>query len=114
MFALTARYMPPPPPGVAPPPLWGDPNVIRERLGAAVRDISFDRATMLVPILSVRHQREMMERNAGPLIKLVETLTVSDPGRLEAFRAESDRLNAEYFGDNLLRQGYLMTRAVKA
>src|SRR4051812_12293760 len=28
-FAMTARYMPAPPPGVAPPPLWGDPNVIR-------------------------------------------------------------------------------------
>src|SRR6266436_4004902 len=50
-FALVGRYMPPPPPGIAPPTLWGDPTVIRERLGAAVRDIVFDRATMLVPAL---------------------------------------------------------------
>src|SRR5712675_1316568 len=47
-FALVARYMPPPPPGVSPPPLWGDPNVIRERLGSAVNDIVFDRACMMV------------------------------------------------------------------
>jgi SAM-dependent methyltransferase len=113
MFALTGRYMPAPPPGVAPPHLWGDPNVIRERLGAAVRDLRFDRGTMLVPTLSVQHQREMVERTAGPIVKLVESLSAADPGKLAAFRAESDAVTAEYFQDNLLRQGYLMTRAVK-
>jgi SAM-dependent methyltransferase len=113
MFALTARYMPPPPPGVAPPPLWGDPAVIRERLGSAVRDIRFDRATVLVAALSVQHQRDMMERSSGPVRKLVESLTVEDPAKLAAFRAEVDALNAEFFDGNVLRQGYLMTRAVK-
>src|SRR5256885_7567007 len=43
MFALVGSYLPPPPPGVSPPPQWGDPNIIRERLGAHVRDIVFDR-----------------------------------------------------------------------
>jgi SAM-dependent methyltransferase len=43
MFALTARYAPPPPPGVASPVLWGEPSIIRERLGAAVRDLVFER-----------------------------------------------------------------------
>src|SRR5438477_1479387 len=47
MFALVSSYMPPPPPGVSPPPQWGDPNIIRQRLGATVKDIVFDRATML-------------------------------------------------------------------
>jgi hypothetical protein len=114
MFALTARYLPAPPPGVAPPHLWGEPSVIRERLGAAVRDICFERHTMRVPVLSVRHQRETIERNSGPVIKLVESLTVADPARLAAFRAECDAVIAEYFEGNVLRQGYLMTRAVKA
>jgi len=113
MFAMTARYMPPPPPGVAPPPLWGDPNVIRERLGTRVRDLRFDRARMLVPALSVQHHREMFERTAGPVIRLVEMLSASDPGKLDAFRRESEALAAEYFDDNVLRQDYLMTRAVK-
>lgn len=114
MFALNAGYMPPPPPGVPPPILWGDPNVVRERLGAAVRDIRFDRGTMRVPALSPRHQREIMERSSGPVLKLVEFLTAADPDRLAAFRAECDALNAEYLDDNVLRQGYMMTRAVKA
>jgi SAM-dependent methyltransferase len=113
MFALTARYMPPPPPGVAPPPLWGTPQVIRERLGAAVRDIMFDRATMLVPALSVAHHREMTERTAGPVLKLVESLSLADPAKLRAFRHEYDVIATEYFADNVIRQGYLMTRAVK-
>ena len=113
IFALTGRYMPPPPPGVAPPPLWGDPHVIRERLGERVRDLMIDRQTMLVPALSVRHQRDMFERTAGPVIKLVEMLGASDPARLAAYRAECDALTAAYYEDNVIRQGYLMTRAVK-
>jgi SAM-dependent methyltransferase len=113
MFAIVSRYLPPPPPGIAAPPLWGDANVIRERLGHAVRDIVFDRATMLVPTLSVPHHREMTERTAGPVRKLVESLTSADPLKLAAFRQEYEALAAEYFDDNLVRQGYLMTRARK-
>ena len=74
MFQLTSSYMPPPPPGVAPPMQWGDPQTIRERLGSGVTDIVFDRGEMLVPALSVQHHRMMTERTAGPLVKLVERL----------------------------------------
>ena len=68
---------------------------------------------MLVPALSVRHQCDMYERTAGPVIKLVESLRETDPTKLAAFRAECEALAAEYFEDNVLRQGYLLTRAVK-
>ena len=113
MFALIASYMPPPPPGVAPPPLWGDPNIVRQRLGAAVKDIVFDRATMLVPALSPQHNRAVTERTAGPLVKLVESLAASDPAKLASFRREYDAIFSEYFEDNILRQDYLITRATK-
>jgi hypothetical protein len=98
---------------VAPPLMWGDPNVVRERLGSAVRGIRFDRRTMLVPALSVQHQRELVERAAGPVRTLVESLSDTDTAKLEAFRSECDALAAEYFHDNVLRQDYLMTRAIK-
>ena len=111
MFALVGRYMPPPPPGVSPPPQWGDPAVVRDRLGSAVRDIVFARATMQVPALSVAHLREMNERTAGPVLKLVESLSATDPSRLEEFRREYDAIIVQYFDDNIVRQGYLMTRA---
>ena len=114
LFALTSRYMPPLPEGVAPPPLWGEPTVVRERLGARVHDLRFDREVMVVPALSVQHQRENLERSAGPVTKLVESLSASDPAKLEAYRRECEALIAEYLVDNTLRQGYLMTRARKA
>jgi SAM-dependent methyltransferase len=113
LFALTGRYGPPAPQGVVPPGMWGDPAVVRERLGDAVRDIIFTRATMNVPALSPAHYREMFEKSAGPVIRIVETLGGSDPARLEQFRREVEALVSEYFEDNVVRQGYLMTRATK-
>jgi SAM-dependent methyltransferase len=112
VFTLTARYMPPPQ-GVAPPTSWGDPNVVRERLGSAVRDLTFDRARILVPALSPQHVRTAAERTAGPLVKLVESLGATDPARLAAFRREYEAIVADYLEENLVRQDYLLTRATK-
>ena len=110
---LAARYAPPPPNGVAPPVLWGDPKVIEQRLGSAAENINFRRATMLVPALSLAHFRTNVERAAGPIIKLVEMLSARDPARLASFRSEFDAIVAPYFADNLVRQDYLMTSAHK-
>jgi SAM-dependent methyltransferase len=112
-FKLMSKYMPPPPPGVSPPPQWGDVAVVRERLGAAVKDILFDRGCMLVPALSPQNLRDHMEHTAGPMLKVVESLSASDPARLAQFRREYDALIAPYFGENVVRQDYLLTRAVK-
>ena len=112
-FQLVGRYMPPPPPGVSPPHQWGDPNVIRERLGAGVRDIVFDRARMRVSALSPQHYRVHLEQTAGPVLKLVESLSASDPARLGEFRHAYEALVEEYLEDNLVRQDYLLTRATK-
>jgi len=113
VFMLGSRYMPPPPPGVSPPVQWGDPTIVRERLGSAVRDIRFDRDTMLVPALSPQHHRAQTEKTAAPLRKLVETLGESDPAKLETFRREYEALATPYLIDNFMHQGYLMTRATK-
>jgi SAM-dependent methyltransferase len=113
IFALTARFAPPPPPGVPPPVIWGDPHVVRERLGSAVKDLVFDRGTMLVSALSPAHVREQTERTAGPIVKLVEVLSATDPARLAEFRRGYDAIISEYWHDNVLRQDYLMTRATK-
>ena len=112
-FALVGSYMPPPPPGVSPPPQWGDVAVVRDRLGSAVKDILFDRACMLFPALSVPGYRDHIERTAGPMLKLVESLGASDPARLAQFRREYDALVTPYFEDNVVRQDYLLTRATK-
>lgn len=113
MFALTASYLPPPPPGVAPPPQWGEPSIIRQRLGPAVKDILFDRATMLIPALSLPHQRAAAEGSSGAMMRLVATLEASDTAKLEKVRREYEALASEYYEDNLLRQDFLITRATK-
>jgi SAM-dependent methyltransferase len=113
-FGIVGRYAPPPPPGVASPPLWGEPTVVRERLGAAVKDIVFDRGTLFSPALSPAHNRALVERTAGPVVKLVETLSASDPARLASLRQDLEALAADYLENNVIRQDFLITRAIKA
>lgn len=113
-FALMGRYAPPPPAGVSPPPQWGDPNIVRERLGSAVRDLTFTRNTMFFPTLSPQHYRVGMAENFGPAKKLFEKLDVEDPNKAAALRAEIDQLAQIYFEDNRLRQDFLLTRAIKS
>ena len=111
MFALTSKYLPPPP-GAAPPPLWGDPNLVRERLGDQVTDVAFERDTMLSPALSPQHVRAMFETTAGPVIKLVQSLK-DNPAKLKEYRTELEALAGSFIQSNVIRQHFLMTRARK-
>jgi len=113
VFALGGKYLPKPPAGVSPPSQWGDPHIIRERLGSAVRDIEFDRGSMFFQFISVQHHRAFMEQSVGPIMMLVRSLETSDPQKLSAFRQEYEDIVAVYFKDNQVRQDFLMTRAIK-
>jgi len=46
-------------------------------------------------------------------MKLVEALRDAAPEKLAALRQEYERLVSAYFSANMVRQGYLMTRATK-
>jgi len=70
-------------------------------------------ATMHVPALSLQHHRTNFERTVGPIVKLVEMLSTSDPAKLEEVRRRFEALTAEYYDDNVVSQGYLITRAIK-
>lgn len=111
MFALVGKFAPPPA-GAAPPPQWGDPNTIRQRLGDAVGDIQFDRDTMVFPCLSPQHYRKGIEETLGPVVKLVAQLQ-SEPDKLAGFRSELEAFLGRHLEDNMVRQHYLMTRATK-
>jgi hypothetical protein len=111
MFALVAKHLPPPP-GVSPPPQWGDPNIVRQRLGDAVADLVFDRDVMLFPALSPQHYRKGMEETLGPVVKLVASLE-KEPAKLASLRSELDAFLVPYLDSNAVRQHYLMTRAIK-
>lgn len=111
IFGLTAEFLTPPP-GVAPPLAWGDPAVVRQRLGEAVEGLRFHRDEMIVPTLSPRHYREFFEQTAAPAIKVVQTYA-GDPGKLADFRRRFEEITADYFQDNRIRQSFLMSRALK-
>lgn len=111
VFAFVGRNSPAPPPGAAPPPLWGDEAVITERLSSNFQRIEFERGVMPVSALSLGHYRLFMEMSIGPIRKLVESLADA-PQQLEAIRREIELITQPYFADNLVRQEYLMTRSV--
>lgn len=67
IFALVGKHSPPLPAGASPAPQWGDVGIVRQRLGEAVRDLTFDRETMLVPALSPGHYRVLFETTSGPV-----------------------------------------------
>ena len=62
--------------------------------------------------LSPAHFRVFYEVNAGPFLRVIQTLQ-SDPDRLAAFRREFEEIVSQFFEDNTVRQDYLMTRATK-
>ena len=114
-FGLVAAYAPPPAGAQVPasPALWGNPDVVRERLGAAVRDLAFERELMAQPSLSPQHTRVLQESTIGGLAKLVASLEANQPERLAALRTELEALIGEYFEDNAVRQHFTMARATK-
>jgi SAM-dependent methyltransferase len=110
MFAFVGRHSPPLPPGASPPPQWGNPATVGERLAPHFGAPFFERGTMHYPALSIDHFRLAMERSIGPMQKLVEGLA-GDPQKLAALRDEFDAIAAPYLFDNAMHQDYLLTRA---
>lgn len=115
MFSLVGKYGPPPAPGISPSPQWGDIPTVRQRLGDAVRDVTFDRGLMRFSAITPSHYRANVEVNSGPVKNLVRNLGASDPAKLAQFRKELDAIIATYFepDENTVRMDYLMTRAIK-
>ena len=113
MFSLVAAYVPPATADASPPSQWGEPKIVRERLGTAVRDIVFDIETILCPALSPQHFRATVERTVGPVIQLIGKLSTEDAPRVADFRSEYDALAKQFFDQNAVRQTYMLTRAVK-
>jgi SAM-dependent methyltransferase len=115
MFTFLADYSAPSPGAQppAPPALWGDPKIVRERLGASVVDLTFGRATLTGPALSLAHFRTAQEKTIGLLGKIVASLE-NEPTKLAEFRAEFEAMASEAYDDNAMRMPFLMTRAIKA
>ena len=110
-FGLVGRYSPPPPEGAAPPPLWGSVQVVTERLSGGFGAPFFERGIMRVPALSLPHLWTYMSASIGPLQKIVERFA-DEPEKLEEVRQQMIELAEPYFSENIMRQDYLLTRAI--
>lgn len=78
MFKLTGSFMPPAPPGVEPPPLWGVPEHIEEAFAAAGVKPAIASETVTFEFPSVE---EAVERYAADFGPFVAARTVLEPQR---------------------------------
>ncbi len=109
IFEDLAVHLPALPEGTDDPEQWGDPEVVRQRLGSRVRDLVFEQHEMRSPALSVRHFRLRMEQ-VGPGKVAAQTL---EPAVLAKFRAGLERNLMPDFRDNIMHLRYLLVRAIK-
>jgi len=84
MFALNARYLPPPP-GMSPPGRWGTEDGIRDLLGHGVDDLRFERPKFVFRDRSPRHWLEFFRTNFGPVKGVFDTI---DAAGQEAYAAD--------------------------
>lgn len=87
-------------------------EIMHTRLSSLADNIVFDHDRSIVPGLSVPLIRNIFETGAGPLKKMVETLSFK-PSKLNALRSDIDISISQYFEDNYLRMDHLMTKAQK-
>lgn len=111
MGKTLSAYLPPDPDPPDPPFLWGDPDVVRERLGDDVDELTFETGTVLMPVLSPAHYWEAAVTQSGMFIVALENVPESDQ---PALREEMIETIEQYFDDsqNAVPMKYRLTKAV--
>jgi hypothetical protein len=107
MFATMKPFVAPPPPGVQPPPLWGDIEHVRALFGERVSDVKASQQLLDAGALSDPVAfREYFKANYGPTIAAYRGLA-DDPERtaeldqalldlVERFRSPGGTVEWEY------------------
>jgi ubiquinone/menaquinone biosynthesis C-methylase UbiE len=88
-IAIASGYGPPPPETIPSPLLWGEPEVVRERLGELAVSVELQPRVAPMRFASRQAAREFQERYNGPLIALRNTLP---PERYAALMTDLDQL----------------------
>ena len=113
MFAAMRPYVATPPPGVQPPPLWGDEDHVRALLGDRVTDLAVRRQTLRVDFGTPEAFRDYFRANYGPTVAAYRGLA-EDPDRtasLDRDLAELARRNDTGTGSTVLHWEYLLVTA---
>ncbi|MGY1716012.1 class I SAM-dependent methyltransferase [Geodermatophilus sp. SYSU D01106] len=96
MFTTMKPYAPPPPPGVQPPPLWGDEQHVRDLLGDRVTDVVARRQVVTASGWpSAEAWRDSWKTVYGPTIAVYRHIA-DDPDRVAALDRDLAALAARY------------------
>jgi SAM-dependent methyltransferase len=112
LFKLTGSFMPPPPPGVQPPPLWGIEEHVREAFAAADVSPTIEREAVDFEFPSVADAVQRYADDFGPFV--IARKVLEPQGRWEEFReAFTDlvrRFNLASDGTAKIRSDYFVIR----
>lgn len=115
MFATMKPYAPSPPPGVEPPPLWGDETHVRSLLGTRITDFSAHTGVLDVGRFSTGEEfRDFFKATYGPTIAVYRNIA-NDPRRVAALDRDLADLAREYdTGAGAMEWEYLLVTARRA
>jgi SAM-dependent methyltransferase len=92
MFATMKPYLPPPPAGAQPPPLWGSEDHVRTLLGDNVRDVDAHRQTVRIDRFASQQEfRDYFKAHYGPTVAAYRGIA-DDPDRVAALDRDLDDL----------------------
>jgi ubiquinone/menaquinone biosynthesis C-methylase UbiE len=112
MFATMKPYVPPPPPGVSPPPLWGTAEHVRLLLGDRVTDVEAHAATTRVTAFGTAEEfRDFFRTYYGPTVAAYRGIA-DEPDRVAALDADLAALARRYdLGGGAMEWEYLVVTA---
>jgi SAM-dependent methyltransferase len=115
MFATMKPYVPAPPPGAQPPPLWGSEDHVRALLGSGVTDLVMERRTLPVPRFdSAEAFLDFFKRAYGPTIAAYRGLA-DDPARAAELDAALLAVARRFeTGTGTMEWEYLLVTATRA
>jgi ubiquinone/menaquinone biosynthesis C-methylase UbiE len=114
LFATMKPYMPAPPPGAQPPPLWGSEDHIRELFGDRITDLTTERHMLAVDHFTTGEElREYYKAYYGPTIAAYRN-NESDADRVAALDADIAALGQRYLdASSPMEWEYLLVTARK-
>ena len=112
LFKLTGSFMPPPPPGVQPPPLWGVEEHVREAFAAAGASATIEHETVDFDFPSIEDAVKRYAEDFGPFV--IARGVLEPQNRWEEFLREFTdlvrRFNLASDGTAKIRSDYFLIR----
>lgn len=114
LFATMKPYVPAPPPGAQPPPLWGQEDHVRGLLGDRVGDVVTDRRTLTVDHFADGAAfRDYFKSVYGPTIAAYRNIEGNED-RVAALDADIARIGDDFLqGGSSMEWEYLLVTARK-